>query len=460
VADAIGAMRVLLGENDAMAYLVNMAPRLVELHRVLKPTGSLYLHCDPTMSHYLKVLLDAIFGADLFRGEIIWKRTTAHSDAKQGRKLYGRIHDVLLFYTRSAAWTWNTVHVGYDESYIRSHYRFVEEGTGRQFRKADLTAAKPGGDTSYEWRGVHPYKGRYWAYSQENMQRFQDEGRLVYTRTGMPELKRYLDEMPGLSLQDIWTDIDPINPKAAERLGYPTQKPLALLQRIIEASSNPGDVVLDPFCGCGTTIDAAQRTDRSWVGIDIAYIAVDLIEKRLHHTYGDSVHSTYEVKGIPRDLGSARRLFQQSPFEFERWAVSLVNGTPNQRQVGDKGVDGVIRFLADRDGAVGRVLVSVKGGKTVAPTYIRDLVGTVHTQRAEMGSMVTLTEPSRGVRDALAHAGNYVWPVNRHPFPRAQLITVADLLAGRRLETPPTLLPYISATRRSKEEAEQLLLDF
>jgi adenine specific DNA methylase Mod len=225
----IGALRGFIGENQMMAYLVMMAARLVELHRVLKPTGSLYLHCDPTASHYLKMVLDTIFSTQNFRAEIVWKRSAAHSDAKQGAKQPGRIHDVIFFYSKTNNWIWNTVHTTYDPEYVATNYRHVEEGTGRLFKSTDLTAAKPGGDTSYEWRGRRPAEGRYWAYSKENMQKFESEGRLYYTSSGLPRLKQYLDEMPGVSLQDLWTDIPPISAHAAERLGYPTQKPLALL---------------------------------------------------------------------------------------------------------------------------------------------------------------------------------------------------------------------------------------
>jgi DNA modification methylase len=223
-------------EGGIQHYIGWMRERVIEMHRLLKPTGSLYLHCDPHASHYIKVMLDGIFTASMFRSEIIWKRTTAHSDSKQGRRLPGSIHDVIFFYTKSRNWIWNPIFVDYDETYTASHYRFIENGTGRRYRKADLTAAKPGGDTSYEWRGVKPYRGRYWAYTRENMERFEAEGRISYTRRGMPELKLYLDEMPGVALQDVWTDIDAINARAAERLGYPTQKPEALLERIIMAS--------------------------------------------------------------------------------------------------------------------------------------------------------------------------------------------------------------------------------
>jgi DNA modification methylase len=443
VADAMSAMRTLIGENDAMAYLVNMAPRLVELHRVLKTTGSLYLHCDPTMSHYLKVLLDAIFGPERFLAEIMWKRTSAHNRVRR----FGPVHDVILGYTRGDSWTWNPQYVPYDQAYVDRDYRRVEAGTGRRYRISDVTSNRPG--STYEWKGKGPPGNRYWAYAHERMVGFEEQDRLHYSSTGYPQLKRYLDEMPGQMVQDVWTDIQPINNRAAERLGYQTQKPIALMERIIGCSSNEGDLVLDPFCGCGTTIDAAEKLGRMWVGIDITYIAVDLIEKRLQHAHGPSITETYQVHGIPRDLAGAHALFEHSPFDFERWAVSRVNGTPNEKQQGDKGVDGVIRFFTDTRGNTGRVLVSVKGGKTVGPQFVRDLLGTVHTQQAEMGSLITLAPYTRGMKDAMNHAGSYLWPINGHNFPRAQLATIEDLLAGRKLNAPPSLMPYIPADRHS-----------
>lgn len=453
VANAVSAMRTLLGENDAMAYLVNMAPRLVELHRVLRRTGSLYLHCDPTMSHYLKVLLDAIFDARHFQNEISWKRFSGKNDSLR----FGRSHDVILYYSKSRTFTWNAQYGPFEENYVEENYRYVEEGTGRRYRRGDLTAGKSGGDVSYEWHGARPYMGRFWAYSRENMDRMLAEGRVEFRSTGMPVYKRYLDEQPGVPLQDIWTDVR-LHSGSSERLGYPTQKPVALLERIVRASTNEGDVVLDPFCGCGTTIAAAQATGRAWVGIDVTYISVDLIEKRLLHTYGDAMKGTYEVLGIPRDLGAAKALFHRSPFEFERWAVSLVNATPNQKQVGDRGIDGVVRFYTDAQYHTGRVLVSVKGGKTIGPQYVRDLLGTVGTERAEMGTLLTLAPSTRGIEDALNRAGNYHWPVNGQPFPVAQALTVEDLLTGRRrLNAPPSVNPYIAADRR-RQPFEQLTL--
>jgi DNA modification methylase len=447
VADALTAFRTLLGENDAMAYLVNMAPRLVELHRALKPTGSLYLHCDPTMSHYLKVLLDAIFGADRFRGEITWVRTTTHNDAKR----WSPNADIILYYGKGQSVTWNPVHTEHSDAYVTSKYRF-DDGDGRRYRLDNITSPNPRPNLTYEWKG-HAPPPNGWRYSREKMTELDAAGLIWYpdSTDKRPQLKRYLDEQEGVVIGNVWTDIWPINSRASERLGYPTQKPLKLLERIITASSNPDDIVLDPFCGCGTTVDAAQKLGRQWIGIDITYLSIDLIEKRLQHTYGDSINDTYEVRGIPRDKAAALALFSRDPFEFERWAVALINAQPNQKQVGDRGIDGVARFpLGDpnqKGGGIGRILVSVKGGATVGPQFARDLLGTVETQRAEMGVLITNAPPTRGVMDAVDHGGTYKHPANGVVYPRVQVITVTDLLAGKRPNLPGTLNPYIQARK-------------
>ncbi len=272
------------------SYLTMMAVRLLEMRRVLKATGSLYLHCDPTAGHYLKQLMDAIFGADSFRSDISWKRSSAHSDTKQGRRQHGRIHDVLLYYTRSDSWTWNPIYTGYDPDYIERFYRYEEARTGRKYALDNLTgpggAAK--GNPEYEVLGVR----RHWRYSEERMAQLIAEGRVVQVKPGaVPRYKRYLDEMPGVPIQDIWTDLKPVGAQARERIGYPTQKPLALLERIIRASSNPGDMVLDPFAGCATACVAAEDLGRQWVGIDLSAKAVELVNRRLQDTMGTLFHN-------------------------------------------------------------------------------------------------------------------------------------------------------------------------
>lgn len=367
VADAIEAMRRLLGENDMLAYLVMMTERLVELHRVLKSTGSLYLHCDPTASHYLKVMLDSIFGPQNFLNEVVWLYGLGGSS----HRYWPKKHDVLLWYSRTP--------------------------DGQVF-EADMIPA-----TSNRMKG---------------------------------ELKK---------APDYW-DIPAINNMAKERLGYPTQKPLALLERIVRSSSPPGGLVLDPFCGCGTTIDAAQKLGRAWIGIDISTLAVDLIRTRLQDTYGSGIASSYELVGLPKDIDGARELFSTNAFDFERWAVGLVDAQANEKQVGDKGIDGVIRFPLDTK-AVGRAVVSVKGGATLNPAMVRDLRGTIETQKAELGIFICLTEPTRGMIEEANKSGSYVHGLTGTSYPRLQLITVKELLDGKRPAMPSHFLPYVQAKR-------------
>jgi DNA modification methylase len=441
VSRAMQAFRTILAESNMLAYLAMMAPRLVELHRVLKTTGSLYLHCDPTASHYLKLLLDSVFGPRCFRSEIVWKRSSAHSDTKQGRRIHGHIHDVILFYTKGEDWTWNALYTPYDESYIESKYRHVEPGSGRRFRLDNLTAAKPGGDTSYVFHGRKPYRGRYWAYSRGKMDRFLEEGRIRFPKKpdGVPELKRYLDEMAGVPLQDVWTDLDPINAKAAERLGYPTQKPEALLERIIESSSIDGDVVLDPFCGCGTAIAVAERLNRRWLGIDVTYLATNLVKNRLVDAFGEGVE--FSVTGEPTAAEDAARLAKEDPYQFEAWALGLVGArTTTKKKGADRGIDGRLLFHEKKGGKTRQVLISVKAGRT-GVRDVRDLRGVLEREDAEIGVLISIREPTQPMRTEAAGAGFYrsgsegVGSWGQHPH--IQLLTVGELLQGKRIDMPP-----------------------
>ncbi|AVE00430.1 DNA methylase [Streptomyces phage OzzyJ] len=452
VKDALDALRRLLGDNDVLAYLVMMTARLIELRRVLRPTGSLYLHCDPTASHYLKVVLDAIFGPENFRGEVTWVRTTTHNDAKR----WSPNADIILYYGRTDSVTWNPVHAEHRAEYIADKYRMTD-AQGRRYMLDNMTSPNPRPNLTYEWMGHEPPPNG-WRYSRETMQRLHDEGRIWYPedKKKRPRLKRFLDEQPGPVVGNVWTDINPINSRAAERLGYPTQKPIALLERIIEASTNAGDVVLDPFCGCGTTVDAAQKLGRRWIGIDVTTLAVDLIDARLRHTYGEAIRETYEILGIPRDISGAQALFRRSPFEFERWCVMMLDGQPNEKQVGDRGIDGVVRFPIDGKGGSDRVLVSVKGGAT-NPGHVRDLVGTVESQRAAMGVFVCMNEPTKGMVEAANHSGAYNHPANGQRYPKVQIMTVRDLIDGKRPKMPTALLPYFQAQRRYGEEQMEKL---
>ncbi|MFD6830584.1 restriction endonuclease subunit M [Streptomyces sp. TSRI0384-2] len=457
VKDALEAMRKLLGDNDVLAYLVMMAGRLIELHRALKSTGSLYLHCDPTASHYLKMILDAIFGARQYRNEIVWRRTsTVKGNSGQGARHFGRNTDRILFYTKSDKYTFNQIYQPYSDEYVKAKFTNIEPETGRRFQTVSMLG--PGGSAKgnpfYEVLGV----SRHWRFSKEEMARLIKEGRVHQSKPGVvPRQKYYLDEGKGVELQSLWSDIDALNSQAAERLGYPTQKPLVLLERIIAASSNSGDVVLDPFCGCGTTIDAAQKLGRKWIGIDVTTLAIDLIDARLRHTYTESIQEGYEILGIPKDLSGAQALFKRSPFEFERWCVMLVDGQPNEKQVGDKGIDGIIRIPIDAKGNSHRVIVSVKGGAT-NPGHVRDLVGTVESQQAAMGVFICMKKPTKAMVDAANHSGVYTYPVNGQKYPRVQLITVEDLLHGKRPNIPTAMLPYFQAQRRYASGHEQMTL--
>lgn len=381
--DIISGLTKVLGKGSLLAYLISMTLRIVEIHRVLKPTGSFYLHCDPTASHYLKIITDAIFcaqGGD-FLSEISWKRTTAHNDAKQGRNQYGNIRDIIIFYSKSSKWIWNWQYANYSQEYIEKTYRFVEEETGRRYCLDNLTAAKPGGDVSYEFYGTYPYKGRYWAYSKEKMEQFKIEGRLRFPKNnGAPRYIRYLDEMPGVPLQNNWEDISPLTAGARERLGYPTQKPEALLERIIKTSSNEGDVVLDAFCGCGTTVAVSQRLHRQWIGIDITYQSISLILKRLEDAFGVEVLENITLNGIPKDIESAQALAlkkdDRTRKEFEKWAIltySNNRATINQKKGADKGIDGIAYFKKNAD-ETEKVILQVKSGN-VKSGDIRDLPG-------------------------------------------------------------------------------------
>ena len=452
VKDMISAFRQFIGRNAMMAYLVMMAPRLVELHRVLKPTGSLYLHCDPTASHYLKTLLDTAFGARNFRNEIVWPRTNAHHDAKR----YGRIHDVIFYYTKSRTASWHSVYTPYTSQQIDDHYSHVEETTGRRFRLSDLSAQKPGGDVEYEWNGVYPPRGRYWAYSKANMEAFEDEGRLYYTKNGRPFLKRYLDEMPGNPAQDVWSDVPFIHGQSAELLGYKTQKPEALLERIIQASSNEGDVVLDPFCGCGTAVAAAHKLGRQWLGIDITHLAVALMKNRLKTAFDLEPGRDYEVVGEPQDAGSARALWEQDPYQFQFWEVSLLEAQPQQEQKrgADRGIDGLLYFIDGQRRTSHKIVVQVKGGRVSSP-QIRDLKGVAEREKAAMGLFISLEDPTRDMRAEAASGGLYHSDVWQRDFPKIQLRTIEEMLSGNGFDLPPRPAAYQPAQRVRRPQGRQ-----
>jgi DNA modification methylase len=448
VAQVMRAFHTFLGNSNMMAYLAMMAPRLVELHRVLKPNGSIYLHCDPTASHYLKLLLDAVFGPANFRNEIIWKRTSGHSDARR----YGRVHDVILYASRGPTPQWNQIYQTYDPAYVEQYYRY-KDADGRRFMSDNLSASGlAGGGYDYEWKGVR----RVWRCPTSTMERLESEGRIYYTRNGMPRLKRYLDEAKGMPAQDMWTDIEALRSWHQERLGYPTQKPEELLERIIQASSNEGDVILDPFCGCGTTIAAAQKLNRRWIGIDITHLAIGLIKERLQVGYGEAAR--YVERGSPETVHDARDLARRDPWEFQNWAIHLVGGRRHESKKGpDKGIDGRM-YLQDGQGDHYQLIISVKSGKLKADD-VRALAGVVQRERAEMGVLITLHPPTAQMRADAVEAGFFDCRWGR--FPKVQIITIGELLKGQKVQRPYVTnmnATYRQAPRAKAKDAEPLAL--
>ena len=433
VSKALQAFHTLLGPSNMLAYLAMMAPRLVELRRVLKPTGSIYLHCDPTASHYLKLLMDAVFDPRNFRSEIVWRRTA--SKALMTRRLPDN-HDMLLAYQKTSEATWNDDAVylphdldNLDEKTAEKHT--LRDADGRRYQLTSLI--NPNQDRpnlTYEFLGVT----RVWRWTRERMQAAYEAGEVVQTKPGVvPRYKRYLDKQRGKPLSDVWTDISPINSQAAERLGYPTQKPEALLERIISASSNEGDVVLDPFCGCGTATVAAQKLARRWVGIDITHLAITLIKTRLKDSFGLVAGTDYEVTGEPVSVPDAQTLAATDPWQFQWWALGLVGARPTEQKKGaDKGIDGRLYFH-EAGPETKQIVLSVKAGHTTV-AHVRDLRGVVEREGAAIGVLITMQEPTAHMRTEAAAAGFYDSPWGS--YPRLQILTVSELLEGRRIDYP------------------------
>ena len=472
-ATMLEAMRSFLGTNDMMAYLAMMAVRLIELHRVLKPTGSLYLHCDPTASHYLKILLDAVFGPERFQNEIIWKRTTAHSSAKR----YAPIHDVIFFYSKGKIKIWNEPRSDYEAAYLDKYYKY-DDGDGRLYWRADITGAGVrNGESGAEWRGRNPTSiQRHWALPeavisglvgkeaaksmsvQQKLELLEQNNRIYWPKgDGMPMFKRYREDLKGLAVGDLWDDIDRINPVGSERLGYPTQKPVALLERILNASSNPGDVVLDPFCGCGTTVHAAQKLGRQWIGIDVTHLAIGLIERRLNEAFPGV---SYTVHGTPQDLAAAHDMFARDDTtkkEFEKWAVSLIGAQPWRagKKGADGGIDGRLPF-----GKTNVALVSVKGGKDRQRNHIDQLRAVIDREKADIGVFLTLHEPTAPMKAEAAGAGQFALD-GFDPVPRIQIVTIEEAmrLRERAVRIPLARADTFRKPAREEDGTRQQALD-
>lgn len=444
VAQMIHALVAFLGRNDMTAYLVMMSTRLLEMHRVLKPTGSLYLHCDPTASHYLKVVLDAVFGFEHYRNEIIWKRSNPKS---HGSINFPTCSDTIFRYTKSNTFTFHQPYETHDPEYVESAYRYSDEkGQYRLLPLLNPNDNRP--NLTYEFMGVT----RVWRWTRERMRQAQADGLIVQTKPGaVPQYKKYLEDSKGRTVTNVWTDIQ--QAAGNESLGYPTQKPLALLERIVEASSNKGDVVLDPFCGCGTAVHAAQKLKRKWIGVDITHLAISLIEKRLKDAFKSRCE--FEVHGTPNDIEAARNLAARDKYQFQYWAVSLVEAQPFQgkKKGADGGVDG-LKFFHDVDKAGARkIVVSVKGGGLKADD-VRALNHVREREGAEIAFFISLETPTKGMIADAASAGFYESATGKK-YPRVQLLTIAGLLAGSHRAEHPDHQPDLNFKKAKAEAASK-----
>ena len=459
VGSLLSALRQFLGQNDMMAYLTMMAQRMIELHRVLKPTGSIYLHCDPTASHYLKLLLDAVFGNGNFLNEISWQRSQTRSSI---HRRFRRAHDVILFYGKSSQYLFTMQYRALSAA-SQDLYNAVDERGHYQLVPL-LVSGRRNGATGQSWRGIDPNQrgrnGMHWVTTPENLEQYDAENRVHWPdwSGGVPRLKYYLDESPGTPVNDFWYDIPLIPSQSPEALGYPTQKPEALLERIINASSNEGDVVLDPFCGCGTATVAAERLNRRWVGIDVTHLAITLVRHRLHDSFGDGLRP-YEITGQPTDTGSAAALAEQDRYQFEWWALGLVDARPanDRRRGADAGVDGYINFFDDNSGRPKRIIVQVKSGH-VNRGMIATLKGDMDREKAELGVFITLQPPTEPMRQEALSAGAYTpehFPDQQHP--RVQILTIDELLAGSNVAYPRGGAPatFRQAPRRRRSQGQQ-----
>ncbi len=473
VSAMIGALRGFIGANQMMAYLVMMAARLVELHRVLKPTGSLYLHCDPTASHYLKIILDSIFGAQNFRDEISWLRSGRRSSIS---KIYRHAHDVILFYTKSSDYVFNMIYEDKDETLLK---KYTSEDARGKYQLVPLMASgRRGGETGKPWRGYDPNTrgkgGMHWLTIHSKLEEYVNQGLVDFPRKadGMPRLKYYLDQNKGVPLSDFWYDIDIINAMGSEGLGYPTQKPVALLERIISASSNEGDIVLDPFCGCGTAIAAAQKLKRKWIGIDVTHLAIALQKNRLKDMFDLKPHADYRVIGEPEDVASAEQLAKEDRYQFQFWALSLVQARPlgdggrgtgdgkrDGKKGSDRGIDGVISFIDDPRGKPKRALVQVKSGH-VKSGDVRDLRGTLEREEAALGIFITLEKATREMEREAVAAGYYHSPLTKRDYPKLQILTIEELLNGAEIKMPIERGTFKKAERVKGDEGKQARLEW
>jgi DNA modification methylase len=489
LSQTIRAYREFLGENDIMAYLSMMAPRLKELHRVLKSTGSIYLHCDPTASHYLKILMDSIYEPINFRNEIVWRSTSNNKSVNK----YGSIYQTLLLYSKSNQMFFSPQKAPYTKEYIRNY--FTEEDGRGIFRLHDLTGPGiRGGDSGKSWGGYDPSSvGRHWQPASylykkyieltsddlanypllERLEKLKEIDLISLSDGGYPSYKSYLQDAPGVAYQDIWAyqpgttgciygnengsideDVKWLTAGDKERLGYPTQKPEGLLERIIKSSCPEGGVVLDPFCGCGTTIAAAQKLGKNWIGIDITYLAISLIKHRMYSTFGNT--TDFKVTGEPTSLADAENLANQDPYQFQWWSLGLVGARPVEQKKGaDKGIDGRIIFFEHKgQRKPQQIIFSVKAGN-INVSHIRDLRGVLDREKAAIGVFITLQKPTQPMIKEASSAGFYSFSgIKSENYPKIQILTIEELFDGRSIKCPPYLHAGGNVTHKKSQKFE------
>jgi DNA modification methylase len=467
--DLIAGLTKVLGKGGLLAYLVSMTLRIAEIYRVLKLTGSFYLHCDQTASHYLKLLIDSIFcsqGGD-FKNEIIWKRKSGRGETNHKSSRFGVSTDTILFYTKSNQSCFNSQFSfeveGYS-NYVDKSFKYVDEN-GRRYQADNLASPSPRPNLMYEYKGYKP-PATGWAISKEKMEQWDQEGRLHFPKdtTGRIRRKRFLDELQGKPIQNLWDDIQPISSQDKERLGYPTQKPEALLERIIQASSNQGDIILDAYCGCGTTVAVSQRLDRQWIGIDITYQSISLILKRLEDAFGQGILEQIQLNGIPKDMKSAEALANKKDDrtrkEFEKWAVLTYSNNRaviNPKKGADKGIDGIAYFRGEQDEPE-KIILQVKSGN-IKSGDIRDLQGTLTLEKAAMGILITLKEPTKEMIKTAKSAGIYQNQYMSQSYDIISIVTIQEIIEEKKRLSIPLGYEVLKSAEKQKEvKATQLTL--
>ncbi len=431
--------------DSYVSYLSMMAIRIYYMRQLLKKTGSFYLHCDSTMSHYLKTLCDLIFGNENFRNEIVWRRSYSHNDGNK----FGVITDTIFFYSKTKIYFYNKVFIKRTKDETEKEYPYIDENTRKRYKSVSMNAAGQGKAKCFGKRGMlEPATGTHWRWSQDRINEGLKNDIIFFTSNNTPRYKQFATNIIGKQVQNLWTDFMAISSQAKERLGYPTQKPLALLERIIQASSNKGDLVADFFCGCGTTVDEAVNLDRKFMGADISTLSVALIEKRLKDRHGFLEGKDYKTDGLPKNIEQAKKLAEKDKFEFQDWVVThLINGVPNDKKTGDGGIDGFFYFQIPTQKKSSLCLLEIKGGKNLSITQVRSFIKTCQ-EKGNAGLLLTMGNITDGMKKECYALGNIAPEI-----PKCDIISIKDLLEAKK----PQILFYNITQIRAEQSNRSLL---